>query len=501
MSMSPRTEELGPARSAYPKLRLRVLLLLSAVFSGCAVGPNFHSPAAPQVSRYSAQSGPGTTPEAQGTAQRFVVGAEVAAQWWELFRSPALDAMVREALAGNPGLDAARANLRASEDNLRSGYGIFYPSLEAGASATRERLNPKSFGEAIPGSLFNVFSLSATVSYALDVFGGQRRLVEELHAQVDVAQANARATYLALAANVIDTAVAEAAYRAEIDALEGLIELQKDQVAIAAVQAQAGTVPYSNVLSLKSQLATSEASIPALEQKLEQSEDLLAALTGHVPAEWHAPPLDLQDLRLPRDLPVSLPADLVRQRPDVLAAEATGHAASANVGIATAALLPSFSLTGTLGSTANSTHGLLAPGNGAWNGGATLSAPLFEGGTLWYKRRAAVDNYNAAMALYRQTVLAAFEQVADSLHALDSDAAALSAQDEALSTSAQALHLIQANYQAGIATYLDVLNADTQYRQAKIADIQALAVRYQDTVALFAALGGGWWNAGPSGGE
>ena len=377
---------------------------------------------------------------------------------------------------------------------MRSGYGIFFPSVDGKLGAARERYSPLDLGQNEPSTVFNVFTLSSSVSYALDIFGGQRRLIEGLHAEVDVANANEQATYLTLAANIVNTVVATAAYRAEIDATHQLIGLQKQQVDIANVQARVGTVPYSNVLSLQSQLATYQATIPQLEQKLAQSEDLLAALAGHVPAEWQAPVVHLEDLTLPRTLPVSLPSDLVRQRPDILAAEATAHAASANIGVATAALLPSVSLNGSFEAVTNSANRLF-PGNGrSWSVGGDVTAPLFEGGTLWFKRKAAIEDYHQAMALYRQTVLAAFEQVADTLRGLDHDAQVLSAEDEALSTASQALHLVQTNYEAGIATYLDVLYADGQYHQAKIADLEAIAVRYQDTVALYAALGGGWWN-------
>ena len=261
------------------------------------------------------------------------------------------------------------------------------------------------------------------------------------------------------------------------------------------MQAQAGTVPYSNVLSLRSQLASYEATISQLEQKFTQSAHLLTALTGHVPAEWRAPDVGLGELKLPSELPVSLPSELVRQRPDILAAEATAHAASANIGVATAALLPNITLNGSLATTSNSTGNLFSANSRAWSVGADASMPLFEGGTLWFRRKAALESYRQAMAAYRESVIGAFEQVADSLRALDHDAEAPQAENEALSTADQALRLIQANYQAGLANYLDVLNADAQYHQAKIADIQAIGVRYQDTVALFAALGGGWWNA------
>jgi NodT family efflux transporter outer membrane factor (OMF) lipoprotein len=330
------------------------------------------------------------------------------------------------------------------------------------------------FGQNGDSRVFNLFTLSTSVNYALDVFGGQRRLVEGLRAQADVALADERAAYIALAANIVNTAIARAAYRDEIEATGQLIAQQKEQVGIARVQADAGTVPYSNVLSLESQLASYQATIPQLEQKLSQSDDLLAALVGHTPAEWHAPTLRLDDLTLPGTLPVSLPSNLVRQRPDILAAEATAHAASAGIGVATAAMLPGITLSGGLETESNSTTNLFSASSRAWSVGGNATAPLFEGGTLWFKRKAAIDQYDQAMALYRQTVLAAFEQVADTLRALDHDAAVLLAQDEALSAAEQALHLIDANYQAGIATYLDVLNADGQYRQAKIAELRRL---------------------------
>jgi NodT family efflux transporter outer membrane factor (OMF) lipoprotein len=333
------------------------------------------------------------------------------------------------------------------------------------------------------------------VSYALDLFGGQRRLVEGLRAGADVAHATERATYLTLSSNIVNTVIAKAAYRAEIDASEQLIALQKQQVQLAEVQAHAGTVPYSNVLSLRSQLASYEAAIPQLEQKLAQSDDLLATLAGYTPAEWTAPEVGLADLTLPADLPVSLPSDLVRQRPDILAAEATAHAASANVGVTTAALFPSVTLSGGLEAATNSTSTLFPANGRAWSVGANATAPLFEGGTLWFRRKAAIDSYQQAVALYRQTVLSAFEQVADTLRALDHDAETLGAEEAALAAAKEALHLIQANYEAGLSTYLDVLTADALYHQAQIAELQAIAVRYQDTVALFAALGGGWWSA------
>ena len=469
-------------------------LMLGCVLAGCAVGPEFVRPPPPKVTHYSPGADPVETVAAQGRLQRFSTGGAVAADWWRLFESPQLDAVITEALHANPGLQAAEASLRQSEHTLRSGYGIFFPQAEAHAAATRERLAPQTFGENAAGSIFNLFTLSASVSYALDVFGGERRMIEGLHAQVDLQRATEQATYITLIANIVNTTLAAAAYRGEIEATDELIELQRQQVRLAEVQVNAGTAPYSNVLSLKSQLASDEATVPQLEQKLAQSDDLLAMLAGQVPAEWRAPQLHLTDFKLPQDLPVSLPSSLVRQRPDILAAEATAHAASANVGVATAALLPAVNLSGDYSANSTTTGALLSAGGRAWDVGAGVTTPVFQGGTLWFRRKAAIDSYEQSLALYRQVVLGAFAQVADTLRALDNDAATLRAQDEALRTAREALRLVQINYQAGLDTYLDVLAADAQYHQAAINDLQATAVRYQDTVALYVALGGGWWS-------
>jgi NodT family efflux transporter outer membrane factor (OMF) lipoprotein len=466
---------------------------LSGVLCCCAVGPNFVRPKPPPVTHYAYGGDPAATDAAQGTSQHFTPGAKLAADWWHLFNSAKLDAVVEEALIRNPGFEAAQASLRQSEDSLRSGYGIFFPQVAADASATRQRYAPVKLDQSAPSSLFNLFTLSASVSYALDIFGGERRLIEGLRAQVDLQRASEQATYIALISNIVNTVIAKAAYRAEVEATQQLIEFATEQVELAEIQARAGTVPYSNVLSLKSQLATYQATIPQLQQKLAQTDDLLATLAGHAPADWNPPDISLADLTLPSDLPVSLPSELVEQRPDILIAEATAHAASANIGVATAALLPSISLNGAYSANGLTTGSLFSANGRAWSIGADASAPLFQGGTLWFKRKSAIDSYRQAAALYRQTVLSAFGQVADTLRALDHDAATLKAEDAALRAAEDALHLVQANYSAGLDSYLDVLNADAQYHQAKINDLQAVAARYQDTVALYVALGGDWW--------
>lgn len=472
-----------------------VAIALFCAIAGCEVGPNFSRPDSPSDTHYVNGGDPTTTTSAGGSVQTFDQNAKLTADWWRLFNSPKVDAVINEALINNPGLQAAQASLRQSQDLLSSGYGVFYPQVNADASATRQKFSPAGLGQSSPPSIFNLFTLTTSVSYALDVFGGERRAVEGLAAQVDLQRNTERAAYLTLSANIANAMIAQAAYRAEIAATQQLIEQQRKQVQLAQVQTRAGTAPYSTVLALQSQLATYEATIPQLQQRLGQTDDLLAILVGHTPAEWIAPRIDFVDLTLPSNLPLSLPSSLTGQRPDILVAEANLHAASANIGVATANMLPSITLSADYGVNNTSLNNLISSNSTFWGLGANITAPIFEGGTLWYKRQAAIDDCQQSAALYRQTVLGAFTQVADTLRALQHDAEILGAQDDAMAAAQQALHLVQANYQAGLANYSDVLIADVQFQQAKIADIQAVAVRYQDTVALFVALGGGWWNA------
>lgn len=464
---------------------------------GCAVGPDFHRPAVPADRGYTADPASSTT-VADGKTQHFVEGERVAADWWRLLECPALDAIVVEAIAANPGLEAARASLRRSQDSLRAGYGVFLPQANLSAGASRQRYNPAP--GVLPASEFNLFSLSGSVSYALDIWGSARRQVEGLRAQVDEQRFALAGTYVMLAGNVVDAVIAQAAYRDEIAATTAAITLQREQLRITEAQAAGGTVPYANVLSIQSQIASAEAAVPSLEQKIDQAAHLLAALSGRTPAEWKQPRLVLSDLHLPSDVPVTLPSELVRQRPDILVAEANLHAANASIGVATAAMLPSLTLSAGYGVNGTAPGDLSSPSASLWNVAAALTQPLFRGGTLYYQRKAAVDARDQAAAEYRQTVLAAFQQVADSLRGLQHDADALAAQTEAVQSVEKALHLIQANYQAGIATYLQVLIADQQYLQSKTGYVAAVAARLQDSVALYVALGGGWWNAAKVGG-
>lgn len=451
--------------------------------SGCTVGPDFVPPAAPPVDRYTAGAEPTATISANEETQRS-------------FSSPKLDLVIQEALSNNATLQAAQASLRQSQERLKAGFGVFYPQADAGFDATRQKFSPARFGQSSQGSIFSLYTLEGTVSYTLDVFGGERRAVEGLQSQVDFQRYAVLAAYLTLSGNVVNAVVAGAAYRALIESTQELIDLEKEQIRLAEIQAQAGTVPYSDVLSLRTQLSATEATLAPLRQNVSQTEHLLAILTGRVPAQWAPPQVDLKDLKLPGDLPVTLPSNLVRQRPDILVAEAQLHGASAQIGVATAALFPSFTLSGTYGVNNNSIENLFNKSSTFWSLGGSVLAPLFHGGTLWYERRAAIEGYEQSLAVYRQTVLAALGQVAHVLRALEHDAQALRAQSQAVDTSEEVMRLVQDNYRAGIANYLQVLIANAQNHQARIGYVQASALRLQDTVALFVALGGGWWNMG-----
>jgi NodT family efflux transporter outer membrane factor (OMF) lipoprotein len=474
---------------------LRGLCLASlCLIVSCTVGPDFVRPTKPAIEQYTHAEEPSTTISADGQEQHFERGAEIVGDWWRLFNSDKLDAVVKEAVAQNQNLQAAQASLRQSQAELQAGYGVFYPQIDAGFSASRQRSSPARINGNVTGSVFNLLTLSSVVSYTVDVFGGERRTVENLQALVDYQRYTVLATYLTLTGNIVNANIARAAYAAQIEATEQLIDSLKEEIRITEAQAQAGTVPYSSLLSLQAQRAAIEATLPPIKQKLNQTEHLLATLAGRAPADWEPQQISLAELALPEDLPLTLPSELVQQRPDILEAEALLHSSSAQVGIATAALFPSFTLNGSYGRN-NTSAGNLFNSNGTfWSLGAGIVAPIFHGGTLLSQRQAAIEGYQQSLGNYRQTVLGALAQVADTLRALEHDAETLQAESEALIAAEEALRLIQINYRAGTVNYLQVLIANTQYHQAKIGYLQAKAQRLQDTVALYVALGGGWWN-------
>ncbi|KWF36821.1 RND transporter [Burkholderia diffusa] len=487
------------ARCAPALRRVTGALAVAVLLAGCTVGPNFVPPPAPRVARFVPPDDPGAASgswRGGGRTQALSADAALTRDWWTRFGSRAIDSTVAEALTGSPTLDLAEATLRRSEHALRAGQGIFFPQVDVQAGASRQRATPLRTGQGEPASIFNLFTLSATVSYTLDLWGGERRQVEALAADVDAQRQALAGAYLMLTANVVNTMVARAAYHDEAAATREMIGLLDEQIRLTRAQVAAGAAAYVAVLTLESQRASLEAALPALDQKRAQADDLLALLAGRYPVDWRTPDLSLDGIELPASLPDTAPSSLVRRRPDILQAEAQLHVASAQVGVATAALYPNLTLSASGGFDSAIAGKLFAPAGRAWSVGAGLTAPIFHGGTLLNRRRAAQDAYDEADAAYRQVVLSAFSQVADTLRALANDAAALDAQARATVAARDALRLTQAGYDAGIAGYVQLLVADMQYHQARIAWLQTVAQRLQDTVAFYVALGGGWGNAG-----
>jgi NodT family efflux transporter outer membrane factor (OMF) lipoprotein len=487
------------------RMRASVRPLLAAVavltIGGCAVGPDFQRPAVPNVASVAGASLPAATasaPVAGGQAQHFVSGGDLPAQWWTLFHSPELNALVGQALAHNPDLKAAQAALAVARESTLAGRGAYYPSVSAGISARRQQDPPGALAP-VPSnnaSLYNLFTPQVSVSYVPDVFGLNRRTVESLAAQQQAVRFQAIATLMTLSANVVAAAVQQASLRAQIAATRELAGINRHMVDVLAYQLRKGYAGRLELAAQQAQLAQVEASLPPLLTQLDRQNDLLAVLAGQLPGQATASSFELDQLQLPQQLPLSLPSALVAQRPDVRQAEANLHAASAQVGVAIANRLPNISLSANAGSTALAINQLFKSGTGFWSLGVDLAAPIFQGGSLRHQERAAKAAYVQAAEQYRSTVLTAFQDVADTLAALQHDAEGLQASANAEQAAKLSLDLAQRQYRDGYASYLSLLGAEQGYQQARIARVQAQASRYADTAALFLALGGGWWHDG-----
>jgi NodT family efflux transporter outer membrane factor (OMF) lipoprotein len=467
--------------------------------SGCAVGPNFKHPAPPTVQAYLPEPLPAHTESATvagGDAQRFVEGMNIPAQWWTLFQSPALDALIQLAFKNNSSVQSAQAALREADENYYAQRGTLLPAAQAGYSFERQRNATGTLAPTLSSgdSIFNLHTAQVSVSYVLDVFGGARRETESLHSLAESQKYQLEATYLTLVSNVVTTAIAEAAARAQLAATEGIVRSEREALQILRRQYEIGSIAMTDVMAQEAALATTEATVPALMKELEQSRHALATLAGHFPGESVDEHFELGSLHLPEDLPVTVPAQLVRQRPDVLAAEAQLHSATAKVGVAIANMLPQITLTGNEGGASTQFGQLFAAGNTFWAGGASLTQTLFSGGALLHKERAAQAELDQAGAQYRSAVLTAFQNVADTLTALQFDAQALNASVRAEHAAAESLLTVRGNVELGSVGYLALLNAQQTYQQAVLTLAQAQANRYSDTAALFQALGGGWWN-------
>ena len=492
---------------------------ITLLASACAVGPDYQRPTTAAGDGYTTRPLADTTASAAvtgGDAQHFVMGRDIPFAWWTQFGSPSLDALVEQALKNNPTITAAQATLRQAQENTAAQRGYFWPNVAASFSPERQELAGNVGGNSPgiqgngstistyqnPGGpapyngpvYYNFFTSQLSVGYTPDVFGANRRAVESLKAQEDSLRYEMEATYITLAGNVVAAAIQEASLQAQIAATQDYIGQNSRAVEILRKQQQLGYAMGIDVATQESALAQAQQLLPPLQKQLEQTRDLIRALAGKLPDQEMGENFDFASLRLPQDLPLSLPSKLVQQRPDVRAAEEQLHSASAQVGVAIAARLPQITLNASIGGEASKVDQMFADGGPFWTLLGNLTQPIFDGGTLLHKERAARQGLVLAEAQYRSTVITALQNVADTLHAIQSDGDALAAAANAERAAKKALDITHQQYQLGYVNFLTQLSAQESYQQSLVTLVQAQSNRYGDTAALFQALGGGWWN-------
>jgi len=480
-------------------LRIRSFLALgSLTLFGCAVGPDFEAPAPPHVDAYMENPLPEQTVETEGqagAAQHFVMGGEIPADWWCLFHSKPLNLLIEQGIKKNNTLKAAQAALREAEANYWASVANLFPFVSVGGLAERQRFNASSFDQPnLRPQTFNLFNAGVNVSYTLDVFGGIRRQIEAVGAQEDFANYEEKAAYLTLTANIVTTAITEASLRAQIEATEELVKIQKKNLDIAENRFALGAISKIDALSQATQLYQTESSLPPLQNALAQTRTTLSVLIGELPSECKIHAFSLSEITLPTEIPVSIPCHLVWQRPDIKAAESLLHAASAQIGVATANFFPQFTINGSYGGSSNFIKDLFKGTSNVWTLIGNVAQPVFRAGQLINQRRAAVAAFEQAFAQYRQTVLEAYKNVADVLQALELDAVQLKITTDGEKAATETLKLTQIQYDLGAVSYLNLIIAQRQYHLARVDRIRAEASRLTNTAALFQALGGGWWN-------
>lgn len=480
-------------RTDHNPVRALTALVLAGLLAGCAVGPDFKRPAAPGVSGYTAAPLPAHTASAAtalGAAQRFGAGADVSAQWWRSLGSSRLDALIEQAFRASPTLASARASLRQAQEIHASQAGAtLYPQVDAGVGAQRQRVNPGAFGQAGPARQFSLYDASVGVRYKFDLAGGNARALEGLAARADYRRYQVDAARLSLAGNIAAAAIARARDAAQIEATGAILRAQEEQLGIARARLRLGQAAPDEVLSLQTQLEQTRAELPALRKRLEQTEHLLALLAGRAPGAGGIPGFVLAEFSLPAELPLVVPSELVRRRPDIQASEALLQAANADYGVAVAKLYPRLALSASLGSQALTTGALFGAGSAVWGVVGQLTQPLFNPG-LPAEKRAALAAFDAAAANYQGVVLEALRNVADALRAVEHDAqalAALAAADEAAQGS---LASVETQYRFGTAGHVQVLIAQQQAQRVRIGLISARAQRLVDSASLYQAMGG-----------
>lgn len=467
-----------------------VSALMTAALSACTLGPDFARPAAPVSNSYAAPQA--ASPAAQG----LVYGGEVAKDWYHLFQSEALDGLVRDALANNPDLEAARHGLLAAQYELKAVAGTALPQVKASSGIQRAHLNGSYLYEPVNAfaATGNQFSIGPALDYNLDLFGGVRRSIEAQTAAAAVAHDQTLNTYVTLVNQVVITAFNYAAVTAQIEVTQNLLHELQAQFDLTQQLEAGGKISRTDTLQAQTELESTRADLPGLEQQRDAYRNALAQLTGKTPDEFSMPALSLKDFTLPTQLPVSLPSSLVRQRPDILAAEDNLHQASAEIGVAEAARLPALSLSAQYSQQATKLNQLFTQPGAIWSFGVGATAPLFDGGTLAARADEAKQRYQQSQDSYRSTVIGAFVEVADALQALQHDADSYAAHSSALKSAAASRDLALAQYRAGRFNELQVLTVEQQYQNAALSQVQADAQRFADAASLFHALGGGWWN-------
>ncbi|MGH6988808.1 MAG: efflux transporter outer membrane subunit [Stellaceae bacterium] len=466
---------------------------LAGLVAGCTeVGPNFLAPAAPAQQRYRQHQTTELNAGRKDKVQLLAIGRNLRQDWWAVFRSPALDRTVRAAIAGNRNLVSARETLAESRERIAAAQGGLFPQANLHAMAERQRFNYAAAGIPYPPAEFNLFSIGPSVSYNFDLWGGTRRLIEERQAQAKFQDYQVAAAYLTLTGNAVREALTIASVKAQIAAANDIIANDERNLDLVRRELQAGEATSLDVETAESQLANGRTALPPLRQRLSVARNALDLLVGKTAATWTPPDFTLSRITLPATLPVSLPSILVRRRPDILAAEAQLHAASAAIGVATAAMYPQINLTAGITQTALKAGDIFTYASTGADIIAGLTAPLFHGGELTAQKRAAIDAFKAARAHYQETVLEAFTQVANALDALHHDAELVAAEHRALDDARHSLDLTRTSYEAGNVGILLVLDAQRRYQQARLGYVRAVEQRYLDTVQLFAAMGGGW---------
>jgi NodT family efflux transporter outer membrane factor (OMF) lipoprotein len=467
--------------------------------AGCAVGPNFHAPAAPAGADYAAKPLPARTVAAdgpQGEAQQFVRGMDIPGQWWTLFHSQALNAAIEQALKANPSIAAAQASLRAAHEDMLAERGSLLPSLTANAASSeiRTATRAEAATSATGRPEYSLYTGQLGVAYSLDVFGLNRRRLESMGATADLQRFEMEAAYVSITTNIVVAAAEEAGASAQLAVQQDIVKTDSELTDLVRRQYQLGDAAEADLVQQEALLAQARSLLPALENRVAQQHNALTALVGGFPNQGPTAPFALDGLQLPQDLPVSLPARLVEQRPDILAAEARLHAASADVGVAAAERLPQITLTADLGGATNALAGAFMPYNEFFSVAGGLAQPLFAGGRLVHHDEAVRARFDAAAAVYRGTVINAFRDVADTLRAIQSDAETLKATEDAEAAAAKSLSMARAQLKLGDGSVLYVLEAERRYAAARQALVQAQVARLSDAAALFQALGGGWWN-------